>query len=161
MIGLIFIVFFFLLSVSTDIHLPTSQISIPVISHVSSWEQSLSSILALTAYKQAILLMNLQFGDLLQTFDWNVMPSRWPWASKRTDVLPSNLVKFRSLDIGCHNYRIVLKFDRHLGTDAADVPAKFQSDCNNVNSNPATSRLHEILRKEVHLLCEQRPWVIY
>ena len=160
MIGLIFIVFF-QLSVSSDKHLPISQISIPVRSHVSSWEKSLLSILALTTYKQAILLMNLQFGDLLQTFDWNVMPSRWPWASKRTDILPSNLVKFRSLEIGCHDYRIVLKFDRHLGTDAADVPAKFQSDCNNVNSNPAASRLHEILRKEVHLLSEQRPWIIY
>ena len=37
-------------------------------------------------------------------------------------------------------------FDRHLGSSAAEVPAKFQSDWKSLNPNLAASRLHEILR---------------
>ena len=64
----------------------------------------------------------------------------------RTDVLPQDLVKSRSHEIGCCNYRIAIKFYRHLGSAAAEVPVKFQSDWKSVNPNLAASRLHEILR---------------
>ena len=40
-----------------------------------------------------------------------------PLFTKRQDVLPPNLVKFRSREIGCCNGRIALKFDRHLGSN--------------------------------------------
>ena len=69
-----------------------------------------------------------------------------PLFTKRTDVLPPNIVKSRSREIDCYHDRIVLKFDRHLGSAAADMPVKFQSDWNSLNPNLAASRLHEILR---------------
>ena len=37
-------------------------------------------------------------------------------------------MKSRSREIGSLNYRIALKFDWHIGSSAADVPIKFQSD---------------------------------
>ena len=36
-----------------------------------------------------------------------------------------------------------MKFDRHLGSSAADVPVKFQRDA--IINNLVASRLHEIL----------------
>ena len=45
------------------------------------------------------------------------------------------------LDGRC-NGRIALKFDRHLGSSVAEVPAKFQSDWKSLNPNLAASRLH-------------------
>ena len=38
-----------------------------------------------------------------------------------------------------------MKFNRYLGSGAADVPVKFQSDGNSLNPNLAVSRLREIL----------------
>ena len=69
-----------------------------------------------------------------------------PLFTKRQDVLPTNLVKSRSHEIECYNSRIALKFDRHLGSSAVDVPVKFQSDWQSPNPNLAASRLHEILQ---------------
>ena len=51
-----------------------------------------------------------------------------------------------SLENGSFNYRIALKFDRRVGSSAADVPVKFQNDRPILNTNLAASRLHEILR---------------
>ena len=48
-----------------------------------------------------------------------------PLFTKRLDVLLPNLAKSRSREIGCYNYRIALKFDRHLGSAAAEMPVKF------------------------------------
>ena len=39
-----------------------------------------------------------------------------------------------------------MEFDRHLGSAAAEVPVKFQSDWKSLNPNPVAERLHEILR---------------
>ena len=47
--------------------------------------------------------------------------------AKLMDVLPYDLGKSRSGEIGCCNNRIALKFDRHLGSTVVDVPFKFQS----------------------------------
>ena len=69
-----------------------------------------------------------------------------PLFTKRLDVLPPNLVKSRSREIGCYNYRTALKLDRHLGSGAAEGPVKFQSDWKSLNPNLATSRLYEILQ---------------
>ena len=47
-----------------------------------------------------------------------------PLFSKRTDVLPLDLVESWSHEIGCYD----LKFDRHLDSTAVGVPVKCQSD---------------------------------
>ena len=39
-----------------------------------------------------------------------------------------------------------MKVDRHVGSSAADVPVKFQSDLTILNTNLAASRLHEFLQ---------------
>ena len=45
-----------------------------------------------------------------------------------------------------YNRPIALIFGRHLGSTAAEVPVKFQSDAIIKTTNLAASRLHEILR---------------
>ena len=49
-------------------------------------------------------------------------------------------MKPRSREIECYNDRFALKFDRHLGSVAAEVPVKFQSNWKSLNPNLATSR---------------------
>ena len=53
------------------------------------------------------------------------------------------------VEIGCYNDRIALKFDTHLGSAAAELPVKFQSDWKSLSLNLAASRIHEILRQYV------------
>ena len=52
-----------------------------------------------------------------------------PLFTKRKDILPQDLGNSRRREIACYKYRIVLKFDRHLGSAAAEAPDKFQIDC--------------------------------
>ena len=90
---------------------------------------------------------------------WSMMMICWcdrpePLFTKRTDVLSQDLVKSRSRKIGCYNDRIVLKSDRHLGSAAAEMTVKFQSDCKYINPNLSASRLYEILRYDVRPLSE-------
>ena len=54
-----------------------------------------------------------------------------------------------------------MKFDRHIGSKAAEVPVKFQSDRTILNTNLAASRLYEILRKDVFSDIETGPWSLY
>ena len=68
-------------------------------------------------------------------------------------------MKSRSHEIGTLNCCIALKFDRHIGSTAAEVPVKFQSDRTILNTNLAASRLYEILRKEVFSDIETGPCV--
>ena len=77
-----------------------------------------------------------------------------PLFTKRWDVLPPNLVKTRSREVGCYNDRVALKSDRHLGVNAIEMPVKFLSDRNSLNPNLAASRLHEILCQDVPPLSE-------
>ena len=56
-----------------------------------------------------------------------------PLFTKRTDVLPWDLVKSRSRQIGCYIDSIALKFERHLGSSAAEVLVKFWSDWKSLN----------------------------
>ena len=69
-----------------------------------------------------------------------------PLFTERTDVLPQDLVKSRSREIGCYNDLIALKFDNHLDSATAEVPVEFQSDWESLNLNLAASRIHEILQ---------------
>ena len=62
--------------------------------------------------------------------------------SEESVVLQPIVVKPRSRQIGCYNDRIALKFDRHLGSAADEVPGKFQRDRKSLNSNLAASKLH-------------------
>ena len=77
--------------------------------------------------------------------------------TKRMGVLPQDLVKSRSREIGRYNDRIALEFDRHLGSAAAEVPVTFQSDCKSLNMNLAAPRVNEILRWDVRPLREKTP----
>ena len=52
-----------------------------------------------------------------------------------------------------------MKFDRHIGSNAAEVPVKFQSDRAILNTNLAASRLYEILRKDVFSDIETGPCI--
>ena len=65
--------------------------------------------------------------------------------SAKTFFSPLNLVKYRSCEIECYNDPITMKFDRHFGSAAAEVPVKFQSDWKSLNLNYGASRHHEIL----------------
>ena len=69
-----------------------------------------------------------------------------PIFTKRTDILQQDLMKSQNHGIGCYNIRIAPTFERHLGSAAAHVPVKFQSNGKIINPNLAASRLHEILR---------------
>ena len=52
-----------------------------------------------------------------------------PLFTKRTDVLPYDILKSRSREVGCYNDSIAVKFDRHLRSAAAEeVSVKFNSD---------------------------------
>ena len=77
----------------------------------------------------------LQWTRLLYSWFWHI-----------SDILPPNFVKSRSREIGCYNARIAPNFDRHLGSSAAELPVKFQSDRKSLNPNLAASRLNKILR---------------
>ena len=53
--------------------------------------------------------------------------------------------KSRSREIRCYDDRIALKFDKHLGSVAAEVPV-IKSDWKSLNPKLAALILHEILR---------------
>ena len=69
-------------------------------------------------------------------------------------------MKSRSHAIGCYNDRIAQKFHWHLGTAAAEVSVKFQSDWKRLNPNIAASKLREILREDVLPLSEYKSWAL-
>ena len=56
--------------------------------------------------------------------------------TQRTDVLPRDLVTYRSRDIRVKTFQIALKFDRHLGSGATEIRVKFQSNTVFIRSNP-------------------------
>ena len=61
--------------------------------------------------------------------------------TKQMDVLPHDPVKSQNREIGCYDDRIVLKFDRHIG-----------SDWKRLNPNLVASGHHNILRYYVRPL---------
>ena len=73
--------------------------------------------------------------------------------------LTQALVKYRSRDIGCYDNRTALKFDRHLGSAAAKVPVKTQSDCKRFNTKLTALRLHGILQYDIRPHLQWRPWL--
>ena len=76
---------------------------------------------------------------------WGLSLSGAP-SNTRKSVLSKYLVKSQSHEIGSSNHRIALKFDRRLGSSAAETPVKFQSDWILLILNLATSRRCEIWR---------------
>ena len=48
--------------------------------------------------------------------------------TKRVDVLPQDLAKSRNREIRVWTFPIALKFDKHPGSRAAEMPVKWQSD---------------------------------
>ena len=64
-----------------------------------------------------------------------------PLFIKQMNVLWQDLTKFQSRQIP-----IVLRFDRHLSSSAAEMPVKFQNNTIIITSNLVTSKLHEIWR---------------
>ena len=64
-----------------------------------------------------------------------------PLFTKRADVLPQDLVKTRNHKIRISTFPIALKCDRHLGSSAAEMPVKFQSDTVITTSNLDLTRL--------------------
>ena len=69
----------------------------------------------------------------------------WPLFTKPTDVLQQDLVKSRSRDIRVKTLPIALKLDRYLGSAAAEMPVKFQSDTIIITPNLTYLRPREIL----------------
>ena len=51
-----------------------------------------------------------------------------PLFTKRYDVLPQDLVKSWSREIGSQTFSIALKLDGNLDSSSADIPVKFQSE---------------------------------
>ena len=58
-----------------------------------------------------------------------------PLLAKRLDVLRPNFVESRDCGTVCYNDHIALKFCRHLGSAAADVPVKSRSDWESLNQS--------------------------
>ena len=69
----------------------------------------------------------------------------------------SEKTSFRKISYSLEATRVALKFDRHIGSTAVEVPVKFQSDRTILNTNLAASRLYEILRKDVFSNIETGP----
>ena len=65
---------------------------------------------------------------------------------KRTAVLPQYLTKSQSRKIRVQIFPIGPIFERNLGSTAAEMPVKFQSDTIIITLNLAASRLREIWR---------------
>ena len=71
---------------------------------------------------------------------------QWKDLGLRFNKPPLKISKPRSRRIRVWTLPIVLKFDKHLGSSAAEVPVKFQIYRIILNTNLATSSLHETLR---------------
>ena len=64
----------------------------------------------------------------------------------RQDVLSWDTVKPRSQEIGSLNHGTSLKFDRHLDSTVVELPVIFLNHRMILNTNPAASRLREMLQ---------------
>ena len=69
-----------------------------------------------------------------------------PPFTKWTDVLLQDHINFRRREIRVETFSITLKFDRHLGGNDAEMPAKFQSNTIIISPDLVTSSLHDIFR---------------
>ena len=76
--------------------------------------------------------------------------------TKRTNVLRQDLAKSRGRD----SVSIAMKFDRHLGSSAVEMPVKFLSGTLIIIFNLATSSLHKIWHSYLLPLSEQKPRVL-
>ena len=65
-------------------------------------------------------------GNVSDLLHYQMSPE--PLFTKQMYVLSQDLVKSRSREIRVKTFQIVPKFDKHLGSSAAEVPAKFQNN---------------------------------
>ena len=61
-------------------------------------------------------------------------------------ALPHDLAMSRSREIVCYSDRIALKFDRRVGSSAAEMPVNFQSDSTTLIQYLMAAKLCEIRR---------------
>ena len=83
------------------------------------------------------------------TSAWHPLEKKKTTLSNQGPVSISDKTSYRKSrchEIGSLNYCIAFKFDRHIGSIAAEVPVKFQSDRTILNTNLGAPRLHVILR---------------
>ena len=82
--------------------------------------------------------------------DWIRATKISPLFTKRTYIVPYDLVQSRSRETGCYNGHIALRFGSHPGSAAAESPVEFYSGWKRL-------RLHEILWQDVPPFSEKRP----
>ena len=67
-------------------------------------------------------------SDCIRTVAYPANTHPVPLFTKRTDLLPQDLMKSRSRENRGYTFPIPLKFDRHFGSSAAEMPVKLPSD---------------------------------
>ena len=69
----------------------------------------------------------------MSVLTYKTEPAAGPLFTKMTDALPQDLVKTRNREIRVYTFLIALKFDRHLGSAAAEMPVNFLQRCDHYN----------------------------
>ena len=97
------------------------------------------------AHSWLLSLIRLLHTKNLRYLPWSISihTSELPF-TKRTDVLPHDLGKHWNCRIWILTFSITLKFDRHLGSTAAEMHVKFQSNMMIITSNLTALRLYEV-----------------
>ena len=75
-----------------------------------------------------------------------------PQFTKWTGVLPQDLVKYWSRENRVYTFSIALKFYRHIGSSAAEMPVKLESDTIVLTSNFAASTSWDLAVKTFYRL---------
>ena len=70
-------------------------------------------------------------------------------------------MKSGSREIGSFNYSIALKFHRHIGSGAAEVPVNFKIEQTILNTNLEASRFCEIFQQDILSDTETGPRVSF
>ena len=63
--------------------------------------------------------------------------------------MPPDLTQSRDHYMWVWGYPIVVKFDRRLGSTAAEAPVKFHNDTLMLTLNPAASKLNDIWWQDI------------
>ena len=111
----------------------------------STWLALQEEHLPITTFL-SIRLDPLSHAWLILWYKKYISQDTGPLFTKRADVLRQDLAKSRSRAIRVLTCPIALKFDRHLGSTAAEMSVKFQSDTIIITPHLAASRLREIWR---------------
>ena len=137
--------------------------SCQIVSRLSTKQGSETFVLCTTFQHDLIIQQYIMCKQDFVRFEVSDGRPRWQQHSgalftKCTDDLPKDLVKTRSHEIGCHDYRAALKFDRNLGSAAAEDAAKFQSDWKSLSMNPRLQDFTRSCGKTSVRLVNRGPW---